>query len=429
MNKSIALKAVSQFLSILICLVLIPAAFAQPEELSGSIIYEDEIPEAGLDNGNYTVHLIDPTYYSAFLLPGESETFDVSFRNEGSEILNIAPKVVAVPYGYDNVNESWITISPANTTVSPGKEQDFAIEVTVPADAESGEYQAQIAFTDDIYPVYDDPVYDQEYTDAQYVNTMYLGISVPVRPKLELQADYISDIIEPGREYVYAIKIKNVAEKDINIDPEVISPDLYDYSADEPAFSNDAIEITAPSTIKAGEITNMTILVPVPENASGSYNGFIEFNADGEEYDGSVPEISLSFAVNKQPYAPYVKTFNTSTTDPIKIEVSTVTNDPDVSRILPQKEMPAFEMNLKCNSSPVNLTLVKTIESGTVYSTGYNFPIWIVEDSSYNSYSRQYLETYKASGAIGAWELTILPKNTNNFDYSITVEDSEKKLK
>jgi len=47
------------------------------------------------------------------------------------------------------------------------------------------------------------------------------------------------------------------------------------------------------------------------------------------------------------------------------------------------------------------------------------------DGSSYESYNEQYIETYKASGAIGAWELTILPKNTDSFDYSITVGESE----
>ncbi|MGB9940297.1 hypothetical protein [Methanosarcina sp.] len=433
MSKSIALKSVSQFLSVLLCLVLIPAAFAQPEELSGSIFYENEtyenctIPEPEIIDEDYTVHFIDPSYYYVYLMPGDSETFNASFRNDGSETLDITPKVVASPYGYYNLDESWIKISPANMTVSPGINQDFAIEVSVPEDAESGEYQTQIVFTDDIYPVYSDPVYIQEDTDPQYVNVINLGISVPVRPKLELQTSYISDTIEPEKEYVYGIKIKNVAGKDVTIDPKIVN---YDEYSNQPAFSDDIIEISAPSTIKAGEIDDMTFRVPVPKNASGSYNAFIEMNADGKENDGSVPQITLSFTVDKQPSVPYVKTFKTVNANPITIEVSTATYDPDTPRISPEKEMPAFEMNLKCDSSPVNLTLVKATESGTVYAQGYSFPIWSLEDGSgYQSYNTQYIETYKVPGAIGAWELTILPKNTNSFDYSITVGDSEKKPK
>jgi len=493
MSKSTALKAASKFFSLLLCLIVLPVAFAQTEEFNGTVTYENGTYESnivpGLEEayGNYTVHDIKPDYYSIYLMQGKSETFNVSFRNEGNETLDITPKVVAPSNDYyDVVNESWITISPENVTVSPDVEQNFTIEVSVPKDAEGGEYEAQIAFTNDTYPEeYDAPVYiqetdegysdsisaeehsdstsdegysdsvyteeyndstsderyndstsdegyndstsDEEYMYPMYVNAMHLWVSVPVNPKLELQTSYVSDTVEPGQEYIYAIKIKNVAGKDVTIDPKVMRYEVYDYSFDESAFSDDIIEISAPSTIKAGEIANMTIRAPVPENASGSYDAYIEMNADGKENDGSVPQISLSFTVDKQPKVPYVKTFNTTTSDPITIEVSAETSDQGASvRISPEKKEPGFEINLTCNSNPVNLSLVKTVDSSAVYSQGYIFPIWATEtSSSYQSGSRKYTETYRAAGAIGTWELTILPKNTNNFDYSITVGESE----
>lgn len=438
MSKSTALKVASQFLSLLLCLILLPAAFAQPEDLNGTVTYENGTYESdivpGLEEiyGNYTVHDIKPTYYSVYLMQGENKTFNVSFINEGNETLDIAPKVIATPDYYYEVNESWVTIFPENVTVSPGVKQNFAIDVNIPEGTESGEYEAQIAFTNDTYPEeYDDPIYIQEYTeeysDSLYVNAMYLRVSVPVRPKLELQTSYISDTIEPGKEYVYSIQIKNVAGKDVTIDPKIMNYEIYDYSFEEPAFSNDIIEISAPSIIKADEIANMAIRVPVPENASGSYGAFIEMNADGNENDGSVPQIGLSFTVDKQPTVPYVKTFNSTTDDPITIEVSAETYDQNaLVRISPQKEEPYFEMNLTCNSNPVNLTLVKATESGAVYSQGYALPIWAIkDDSNYQSDSSKYIEKYRVPGTIGAWELTILPKNTNSFEYSITVGEFE----
>ena len=135
----------------MLCIVLAPAACAQPDELTGNITYKNvtcessTVPELVTDSGDYTVHAINPTYYSVYLMPGNSETFNVNFRNEGNETLNVTPKVVAVPDSFYVLDENWITISPANVTVDPGMEQDFAIEVSVPEDAESGEYQAQIA--------------------------------------------------------------------------------------------------------------------------------------------------------------------------------------------------------------------------------------------------------------------------------------------
>jgi hypothetical protein len=446
MSKSTALKAASQFFSLLLCLILLPAAFAQSEELNGTVTYENGTYGSNIVPGkiydNYTVHDIKPAYHSIYLTQGENETFNVSFRNKGNETLNIIPKVVAPPDDYyDVVNESWVTILPENVTVNPSVEQNFTIDVSVPGDAESGEYEAQIAFTNDTYPEeYDIPVYIQEsaegysdsisaggYSNPIYVNVVNLWVSVPVNPKLELQTSYVSDIVEPGKEYVYTIKIKNVAGKDITIDPKVMSYEMYDYSFDEPVFGDDTIEISAPSTIKAGEIADMTIRVPVPKDASGTYDAYIEMNADGKENDGSIPQVSLSFTVDKQPTVPYIKTFNTTTDDTITIEVSAETSDQDAPlRIFPEKEDPSFEIDLTCNSNPVNPTLVKIAESAAVDSQRYIFPIWAMgNSSSYQTDIRKHTETYIATGAIGTWKLTILPKNTNSFDYLITVEKSE----
>lgn len=442
MNEGTMLKSVFQLLSLLFCLVFIPAACAQPAELTGSIAEnvtcEDPVnPEPVADSENYTVHAIDPTYNYICVMPGDSKTVDVSFRNEGSETINVAPKVMDVPYSYYVIDESWITISPANVSVEPGMEQEFKVEVNVPEDAESGEYQAQIVFTDDVYSYeYEDPEYIQD-TEPQYVNVMYLDISVPVSSKLELQTSYVSDIMEPGKEYVYEVKIKNVAGKDVTIDPEMTKYEdycgCYDYCGtpnSEYAFSDDIIEISAPSVIKTGEIANMTIRVPVPENASGYYYGLIEMNADGNENDGSVPQISLDFNVIKQPSVPFVKTFTTTTAEPITITVSTDFCDSDSVRISPKVEEPSLEMNLKYNSNPVKMKLVETTQSGYVYPQWYGYPAWSMEDDSdYESGCTGYTETYKISGAIGTWELSILPENASSFSYTITVGDSEKKLK
>jgi hypothetical protein len=443
MNESTMLKSVFQLLSLLFCLVFIPAACAQPAELTGSIAEnvtcEDPVnPEPVADSGNYTVHAIDPTYNYICVMPGDSKTVDVSFRNEDSETINVAPKVMNSPYSYYVLDESWITISPANVTVEPGMEQEFEVEVNVPRDAEIGEYEAQVVFTDDVYSYeYEDPEYIVEDAEPVYVNVMTLGISVPVRPKLELQTSNVYDTMEPGKEYVYEIKIKNVAGKDVTIDPEITEYEdycgCYDYcgtSDSESAFSDDIIEISAPSTIKAGEIANMTIRVPVPENATGTYSGLIEMNADGNENDGSVPQIDLEFTVSKKSSAPFAKTFTTTTAEPITITVSTDYYDSDSVRISPKVEEPSLETNLKYNSSPVKMKLVETTWGGEIYSQWYGYPVWSEEDDSdYECEYNEYTETYKVPGAIGTWELSILPENASSFSYTITVGDSEKKLK
>jgi hypothetical protein len=358
--------------------------------------------------GNAAVNSVSPSGYGTGLTAGSGTQLTVSFTNGGNETLNLTPKVVVTPNSQNNINESWITISPTNATVAPGSVQNFVVEINVPIGTESGDYQATIAFTDDLVP-----------NSTQYINSTQLDVFVQAQPKIELQASYISDNVEAGKEYEYQMKIKNVAAEDITIDPKLSNYNYYSGYAQ--AFGNDAIEIFAPSNIKAGEVANITMRIHVPENVTGSYNGYIDMNINGKVNDGSSPQISLSFSVWQPPVVPYVKTFNTTTNAPITIEVSTSKYDSAMGlRISPIQEKPSFELGLACNSSPVNMTLVKSIESASP-SVGSFSPIWAIENGNiYQNSGESYVETYTVPGAIGDWELTILPKSTNNFGYSIT---------
>ncbi|WP_269850930.1 hypothetical protein [Methanosarcina horonobensis] len=45
---------------------------------------------------------------------------------------------------------------------------------------------------------------------------------------------------------------------------------------------------------------------------------------------------------------------------------------------------------------------------------------------SYQGGTTTFVETYTVPGAAGDWKLSILPRNTENFEYSITIEAIEK---
>ena len=437
MNKNNRVKVMPRLLGVLLCLALIQAACAQTEGsdenlIFGNVTYENGTYEnATLETGSIyenvtdgnvtgetvTVHTINPTYLSMYRMSGTSEKFAVSFENDGNETLVITPKVVSMYNSGNNIIESWITISPTNATVEPGAVQEFTVEVNVPEDAESAYYQTAIAFTDDLLP-----------DSTEYVNSMRLDISVQASPKIELQTGYLSDTVEAGQEYEYKIKIKNVADKDVTIDPKVARY-MYDGSSNTLALSDDAIVISAPSVIKAGEIISMTIRVPVPENATGSYSGNIEMNVDGKANDGYTPQIGMNFRAIQQPAVPYVKIFNTTSTAPITIEVSADTYDPGMGlRISPKSEEPSFKLKLKYNSHSVRISPTKITQSNNVNIGGYYFPAWALDNNTiYQNTYNHYVETYTVPGAIGKWELSIMPKNTESFGYSITSENQDKK--
>ena len=286
-------------------------------------------------------------------------------------------------------------------------------------------------------------------------------------PDIEFQTSYISDSLEAGKTYQYKVQVRNVGNKDITIEPRfnANSPILYAMAAtgqasdasitnatqesnittetnsiptpsttpvtssammstntNEQAFDNSAVNISAPSTIKVGEVVDMIITVTVPDNVTGSYYTNIDMNVNGVENDQYNPQLSLSFAVQQPHASPYVKTFSTTTDAPVMIDVSADTYNSDMgTRISPKIEDPSFCVKLTYNGNPVNLTLVKTIESGNV-GTGNIYPTWVsTTENSYQSYGVHYAETYKVQGAVGDYKLCIFPKNTNNFGYSITI--------
>jgi len=416
MNKNNRVKVIPRFIGILLCLILIQSACAE-QEVSEEIIISDDLIYENTTNENATVHTINPTYHYTYLIAGNSETFTVSFKNGGNESLEITPEVVSLSENGKGMIESWITVSPENVTIEPDETQEFTVEVNIPKDEASASYQAAVAFTDDLLP-----------NSTEYANSMKLDVSVQASPKIELQTTYLSDIVKAGEEYEYMVKIKNVADKDVTIDPKVTSY-MYDISASTFGLSNDDVVISAPSVVEKGEITCMTIRVPVPENATGYFNGYIDMNVDGKSSanDGSNQQLSLYFRAIQQPVVPYMKTFNTTSNAPITIEVSTDSYDQTMGlRISPKIEEPSFKVSLKCNSRSICITPAKIIQNNYVSVGGYSFPLWAMDDNSiYQNTNRHYAETYTVPGTVGEWELSILPENMESFTYSITFGKTE----
>ncbi|RPJ70793.1 MAG: hypothetical protein EHM20_15175, partial [Alphaproteobacteria bacterium] len=279
MGKNKGIKVTSLFIGVLLCMVSMQIAFAQPE---ANITTENVTIE-----NNTIEHKIDPQSYFTGVYAGSGTQFTVSFTNQGSETLTIEPKLVPNPQSEKNMDESWITASPANANVAPGSSQKFVIEVNVPRDTKGGNYQSIITFTDDLVPNFNG-----------YFNSMNLEISVQALPKIQLETQYISDTIDACKEYEYKVNMKNVADKDVTINPKLLKYNPYYDPSYIPAFDSDAIEISAPSIVKAGETANMTIKVKVPENATGRYYGTISMNVEGEEEAniyGSNSQINIEF--------------------------------------------------------------------------------------------------------------------------------------
>ena len=372
---------------------------------------------------------INPGHSYIHIKPGNSDEVTVTVSNKDNETITAAPFVSVVPYSDNLFEESWVTITPVSADIAPDAKQEFVIEVNIPQDADIGHYSTSIAFTEDVMPT----PYPTPYPD--YLNSMHFSVEVWTPPKIQIQTPYISGRVESGESYDYEIKLENVADKDISIDPKIDDNNrMYDYGPFgmmSSAFEDDAITITAPSVVKAGETVIVNVHLEVPDDSKGNYNGAIDLNIDDpsiREWDG---QVQMNFNVWTQPTEPYIKTFITRTDGPVTIEISSNPYSEYAYAMwmganTQDKKEPSFDVTLEGDSGEVEMTLVKTTYSGSVSLGMSNFPPWEVDSTGiYQDLSSSYIEEYSAPCAAGDWTLGILPGNADMFSYTITFGPGE----
>lgn len=417
---------------LLVSIAFMPAASAMESEAhpvpdSGMAMVGEMVTETSYSSFNQDVDFaklkINPRYSNTQLKPGSSDKITVTVTNKDNKTITLEPRVVPSPYMENIFEESWITITPASKDLKPDAKQEFTIEVNIPEDADIGNYGTDIAFTDDMIQT----PYPTPY--PQYINTMHLYVDVWTPPKIQIQPPYLGDRVKAGDEHDYEIKLKNVADRDIAIDPKISDENRWNhygpYGMVGPAFDDDAITITAPSIVKAGETAVVKVHLEVPDDAKGRYNGAIDLNIDDpsiREWEG---QVQMNFEVWTQPSEPYTKTFTTRTNGSINIEVSSNDNNYDMwmgAGSQNEKDVASFDLTLEGESGEVELNLVKTTYSGTVSLGASDFPPWEMDGAGiYHDAIEVYTETYEAPGAIGEWTLGILPTNTEQFNYLISI--------
>jgi len=372
---------------------------------------------------------INPGHSYIHIKPGNSDEVTVTVSNKDNETITAAPFVSVVPYSDNLFEESWATITPVSADIAPDAKQEFVIEVNIPQDADIGHYSTSIAFTEDVMPT----PYPTPYPD--YLNSMHFSVEVWTPPKIQIQTPFLHGRVESGENYDYEIKLENVADKDISIDPKIDDNNrMYDYGPFgmmSSAFEDDAITITAPSVVKAGETVIVNVHLEVPDDSKGNYNGAIDLNIDDpsiREWDG---QVQMNFDVWTQPTDPYIKTFTTRTDGPVTIEISSNPYSEYAYAMwmgadTQDKKEPSFDVTLEGDSGEVEMTLVKTTYSGSVSLGMSNFPPWEVDSTGiYQDLSSSYIEEYSAPCAAGDWTLGILPGNADMFSYTITFGPGE----
>ncbi len=400
---------------------------AQYEEQAKMVVSPMPVPE-DIQELNFTKLEISPRYGNTRLKPGENKEMSVTIKNKEKTSVSVKPKIVIQPYGEYMMEKEWMAVTPETAEIPAGGSQKFTVLVTIPKDASTGYYSAQVTFTDEEIPSpYPQPI-------PNYVHTYQISTDVWTPPNVQILKSYITDQLESGKEYDYSIKLKNVADKAIPIDPKMSDQNSMYYGPGtmEAAFTDEAITITAPKEIAAGQTVEVKVHVKVPEDAKGNYNGAIDLGiSDMSVRDEWADMVNLQFGVWKQPTEPFVKSFTADEASPVTIEVSSNLLNGLLGYIgypgttSSSAKTPSFAVNLNGPANePISLKKTKTLLKGGVSlgGMGQMYPPWESESEGiYNEMGVQYVETFTTNVSKGDLKLSILPRNTQGFEYTITI--------
>jgi hypothetical protein len=413
---------------------------------ASSIADVSSIADSGMDAGYYYPEFekmsVNPAYQYLELKPGDSKNFTVTVENKDNKTVELNPRLLIIPYTEKFINESWVSISPSAKDLSPGEKEEFEVEVNVPENADLGNYAVLIAFTENV------PEGDIAGYYPNFPGTMQLNLRVWVPPIVQILTPYVNDLVEAGETYTYEIKIRNTGSKDVAISPEIMEggdiiyyDSISSYGGATYAFGNEAISIEAPEKVEAGQTAIVKMTLNVPADAKGSYTGTLDLNIDDpgiSEYEG---KISLNFRILPIPEEPYETTFKTVDNGTISIEVRAYQYGYGMYTTGGNRDLtPSFEVSLKDPSGKdAAPALVSTKYSGSVNIIDDTYPQPYLPymsarvaastetyiQGSYQGGTTTFVETYTVPGATGDWTLSILPRNTENFEYSITIGAAE----
>jgi hypothetical protein len=367
------------------------------------------------DDGNYTRLYIDDGYRYSEVKPGESTTYNITVGNGEDEAVELDPHVVLPVVEGRPIEESWITIEDADTTLEADEERTFTVTVSVPADVELGDYRAQIAFTNQTISYQGMP--------ERPVHAATIGVEVFEEPSVTIKSqDYTWSQVRAGDSWSYEIVVENTGDEAVPLNPKLNTRDSR-YGSSEETVDRSWFDIEAPNEVEPGETATVTVTVSPPESAAvGDYNAEIDLGLT----DPARPDrgdywqrVNLHLEVWKQPAEPYETSFQVSEdTDDVTLTLSAPSMDDSSDRPV------SFDVAFVApNGTVVDHERVTQTTNGHV-SLGSGDR----RGSSQGPYSagREQLEfTYRVDDPeAGQWTLEVLPQNTMDFSYEIVRNES-----
>jgi hypothetical protein len=369
--------------------------------------------------GNYTKLEINPTYSQVALKPGESKDITIMVRNRDRRTVTLTPRIRPQPYPLPyELDPSWVTITPVSADIPEGGSAKFTVKVSAPADASRGSSTANLVFTDEEYP----SAYPTPYPN--YIHQMNLNVNIISPPVVQVSPMYISDQVEAGKEYRYSVEIKNTGKIPVQLDPEISSDSFISYGpfgVTEPGLTADSFRLNAPSSILAGSTGTLEIILLVPADATGYSNGYIDLGIDDPSLLQGEGRISMNFNIWKQPPVSYIKQFTLDAAEPMSIELTSGFAGYPSSIVTGTIREPSFETTITGPDGIVTARPVQKIIRGSVNLDGDPILSPSSEEATYHENSVQYSVIYAIEGKPGTWQLSVKPKNTQNFEYKISL--------
>jgi len=365
---------------------------------------------------NYTRLYIEEGYRSSEVKPGESTTFNVTVGNSEDEAVELDPHVVLPQVRGRPLAKSWVSIESADTTLDAGEERTFTVNVSVPSDADLGEYRALVAFTNETI----------SYRPGQPprpVHAATINVDVFKEPTVRISSDrYYRTQVQAGDDYTYEIEVENTGEQAVPLNPTLETQETRRrYPGSEQTVERSWFEIDAPSEVAPGETATVNVTVSPPESASvGDYNANIDLGLQ----DPARPDrgdywqqVDLHFQVWKQPEEPFETTFGVSE-DTESASVTLSTGSPANDRSA------SFDVTLVApNGTTVEAERVRVSNDGHVSLSGEG-PRG-ESQGPYTSHGGQKEFVYRIDDpAAGQWTARIMPRNAVDFEYEITRDEN-----
>ena len=368
-----------------------------------------------VDPGNYTRLYVDDSYRNVELKPGASETVTVTVENGEDDAVTLSPRVASPPpQSQRPVESSWVSIDADDTTLDAGESREFEITVEVPDDAEIGDYNGVIAFTDETVRYPGRP--------PQPVHSVSLSTTVWEEPTVTIDSGtHIYTQLQAGETITREITVSNTGDQAVPVAPQFNAENQRrPRPTSRDTLDRSWVSIDAPSEIGPGETETVELTVEPPADADrGDYRGTVDLGitdptrADDNNY---WQQIDLNFQLWTEPDEPFETSFDVSeSAHNATLELSA--NRP---RGQDAGESPDFDVTFVApDGREVAAERSRLTDSGRVGLGAQRRPAGA--DGTYAAGGSQQTFTYELSDPdAGEWSVRITPENTMDFEYEIT---------